>query len=197
MFIYAHSAQTMSTISTPDTDVDSRGSSPALSPPSSVSSTPSSSSSDSCQTPEVERIPDVHVVDDTFVDSDPEDVKDGDYLPFEISNSSPPVWRRMCKTMQQPKSEATAEPKMKRKASHTLVRVFFYHVITISHVLLCRSNQTASAKSMAQTSFVGSEAVGMFPRQDLSVSNIEKRISPAAFNAHNRIAERYLFAARR
>jgi hypothetical protein len=47
-----------------------------------------------------------------------------------------------------------------------------------------------------QTSFVESEAVAMFPRQDSSVPNIEKRISLAVFNVHNRIAKKYLFAAR-
>lgn len=186
----------MSAISTLDTDVNSRGSS-RVSSPSLVSSTPSSSSSDSsaCQTPEPESVPDVDIVDNTFADSDPEDDKDGDYLP-EISYSLP-ILRRVCRTMQQPqKSKKPAEPKLKRKAPRALVRLLLI-ILPLSFTMLCRSNQSVSTTSMIQTSFAGSEAVSMFPRQDSSVSNIVKRISLAASNAHNQIAERYLFAARR
>jgi hypothetical protein len=121
MFIHMYPQLTTATSTL---DSDSARSSPTPSPPSSVVSTPSSSSNDSsfgCRTPDPESSPMVDVVDDGG--SDLEDDKDGDYVPFAISNSSSPIRRRLFDTPHkslEPKKHA--EPKLKRKATHTTVR---------------------------------------------------------------------------
>jgi hypothetical protein len=101
-------------------DTNSPVSSLAPSPPSSASSTPSSSSSEissGCHTPERVRTPDIEIVDDAF--AEPDD-KDGDYLPIETI-----VRRRLFnKTQEYLTSQKNAEPNMKRKATHNLVRPF-------------------------------------------------------------------------
>lgn len=131
----------MSAMSTPDSDIsDSPGSSPPSSPPSSVSSTPSTSysnSSSACHTPERGRTTDVAVADN---DSDTEDAKDGDYLPFEFHHSSPPICRRLFGT--KPESQKHSEPKKKRKATYTFEQPLNkrqkYDTDVICRILGCR-----------------------------------------------------------
>jgi len=136
--VHIHSVQLRSTISTWDDD-DFYSPVPSLaSSPSSVSSSSSSEFSFACQTPEHMRTPEVQVIGSDCANSDPEDDKNGDYLPFD----DPPIRRRLFRTTQQSmKPKRYAEPLQatatKRKAMHrTVCPVLITNVLSLTP---CRS----------------------------------------------------------
>jgi hypothetical protein len=123
--------------------INSAPSSPAPSPPSLVVSTPSSSSSDSsfgCRTPDPGSSPTVGV---GFADSDPEDDKDADYMPFAISNSYCPIRRRLFHV---PHESLEPKKRAKRKATHTTVRPSYLIRNQLSYQLVQESTSPKRQK---------------------------------------------------